>query len=132
MTKPTKIPTKKPYVIVAEDDPNYAKLYTRVLANEDVEFKVITDGGKVIPELLKRKPDLLLLDLVMPHMHGLEILQKIRKTAPLQDLKVIVASNLSQQVDQQAASTYGISDYFIKSDISVDEMIERLKMALEG
>lgn len=120
----------KHYIVIAEDDKAYGKVYLNKLTSEGYEAKLIDNGAKVLPALLERKPDLLLLDLIMPDLDGFGVLEQIRQNPGLQDLRVVVASNLSQDIDKAKVSKYSVYDYFVKSDISVNELIERVKNAL--
>lgn len=122
----------KPYIVIAEDDKAYGRVYTNKLAAEGFEVKLIPTGDKVIAGLLERKPELLLLDLIMPGLTGFEVLQQIRENDQLKDLRVIVASNLSQDIDKEKVAKYNVYDYFVKSDVSIIEVIERIRAALKA
>ena len=120
----------KPYIVIAEDDAAYGKVYLNKLAAEGYEVTLVTTGDKVVPTLLTRKPDLLLLDLIMPEKDGFGVLEELRQRPELQDLRVLVASNLSQDIDKAKVAKYNVYDYFVKSDVSVTELVERIKAAL--
>ena len=121
---------EKKYILVGEDEIAYAETYKNKLEKEGFEIKTIQEGDKVFPELQKRKPDLLILDLIMPKETGFDILKKIRADSNLKDLKVVVASNLSQDGDLEKVKEYGIEDYFIKSNVSIFEMVDIIKKNL--
>lgn len=118
---------EKKFIFIAEDDKAYGKVYKSKLENEGYEVEVVEQGDRVVPELKKRKPDLVILDLLMPEKNGFEVLEEIRQDASLRDLKVVVASNLSQEIDQEKVKKLGVVDYFIKSDISIFELTEKIK-----
>lgn len=119
---------KKPILII-EDDKAYANVYKIKLESEGYEVVVAYDGDAGLQELRKRKFDLLVLDLVMPGKNGFELLAEIRADSALKDTKVLVATNLSQDVDKEKAKKFG-ADYFVKSDISIHEMVEKIKNTL--
>lgn len=121
---------QKPFVVIAEDEKAYGKVYVNKLTSEGLEVTWVDNGADVIPTLLKRKPDLLVLDLIMPGMDGFNILRQIRQIAELKDLRVIVASNLSQDIDKARVQEFGIYSYFIKSDLSIGEVTSRIKEAI--
>lgn len=125
-------PGTKPYIAIAEDDKAYGRVYKNKLEAEGFEITLITTGDKVIPTLLQRKPDLLLLDLIMPGMTGFDVLEQLRTTPELQDVRVIVASNLSQDIDKEKVAKYSVYDYFVKSDVSILEVIDRIRAALQA
>jgi CheY-like chemotaxis protein len=120
----------KPYIVVAEDDKAYGRVYLNKLIAEGFDVTLVVNGAKVVPTLLKRKPQLLVLDLVMPGMDGFSVLEKIRSTPELQDLRVLVASNLSQEIDKTKVAKYNVYGYFIKSDSSISEVVENIQKAL--
>ncbi|MDQ3076045.1 MAG: response regulator [bacterium] len=122
----------KKYILIAEDDQAYGKVYHAKLVSAGYEVVVIANGGLVIPEILKRTPDLLVLDLMMPDKSGFQVLEEIRANADLLDLKVIVASNLSQEMDIEKVRKFKVVDYFIKSDISLGEMVDKIGKAISN
>ncbi len=87
------------------------------------------DGQQAIDALGKSKFDLVLLDLVMPNVDGFGVLEWLKA----HDIKtpVIVTSNLSQDVDAQKSKSLGAVDYFVKSDIPISEVVERVKKTLQ-
>ncbi|TSC99270.1 MAG: hypothetical protein Greene07144_1142 [Parcubacteria group bacterium Greene0714_4] len=121
----------KKYILIAEDDSAYGNVYQSKLENEGYEVKVTNSGDAVLAEIHSRKPDLLILDLMMLDKDGFEVLEELQNQNLLNDIKVIVASNLSQDADRQKVKKFNILDYFVKSDISVTEMVEKIKTALK-
>lgn len=115
------------FIFIAEDDMAYGNVYKTKLEKEGYDVEIVNDGNNVIPELKKRKPDLMILDLMMPHKTGFEILEEIREDPDLKHTKVVVASNLSQDIDREKVEKIGAIDYFIKSDISIFELVEKIK-----
>lgn len=122
----------KKLIYVVEDDLAYSRVYKSKLESEGFVVVLITEGEKVMSFLRKKRPDLLVLDLVMPGKNGFEILKDIRADKKLKNLKVVVASNLSQETDKERAKQYEISDFFVKADISVSEMVEKIKNSLKA
>lgn len=121
---------KKPFVVIAEDEKAYGKVYVNKLEGEGLEVVWVNNGADVIPVLLKRRPDLLVLDLIMPGMDGFNILRQIRQIPELKDLRVIVASNLSQDIDKAKVAEYEIYGYFVKSDLGIAEVTEKIMQAI--
>jgi CheY-like chemotaxis protein len=118
--------TKK-YILVAEDDKFYANVYRTKLANEGFDVTVVENGKLALEEIGKKKPNLILLDLVMPVMDGFETLKNIRADEGLKDLKVLVLSNLGQEEDIKKVKDLGATEYIVKSNLSIDEMMEVIK-----
>lgn len=119
--------SEKKYIVIAEDTGAYANVYKNKLEEAGFTVAVVSEGDKVIPSLKKRAPDLLVLDMIMPNMTGFEILDAMRSDDALKNIRVVVASNLSQDIDKNKANEYGIIDYFVKSDISVADLVANVK-----
>lgn len=120
----------KPYIVIAEDEKAYGKAYVNKLTREGFDVTLVSNGADVIPTLLKRKPQLLVLDLIMPGMDGFTILKQLRQIPELQDLRVLVASNLSQDIDKAKVAEYQIYGYFVKADIGIAEVVDKIVKAL--
>lgn len=119
------------YIIVAEDDRFYSNLFRVKLQNLGYEVDVFSDGKQVIAAATKHKPDLILLDLIMPIRDGFETLKELKSDgSALKDVRVLVLSNLSQEEDIKKARDLGADDYFVKADISVVEMVEKVQSVL--
>jgi DNA-binding response OmpR family regulator len=125
-TKPEKV-AHGTLVYVVEDDRAYANVFERKLTIEGFSVVVCNSADGVLERILKKKPAVMLLDLVMPGKSGFDLLQEIRADKTLDNVKIIISSNLSQPVDQKKAIETGADDYFIKSNISIQEMVERVK-----
>lgn len=120
----------KKFILIVEDDKAYVSVYKAKLESEGYEVAIVERGDFVISELRKRRPDLVILDLVLPQKTGFAILKEIRSDSELKDIRVIVASNLSQEGDREKIKKLGVLDYLIKSEISIFELIEKIKKAL--
>lgn len=122
-------PIKK-YVLVAEDDKFYSKIYKVKLSKEGIDVEVVGNGDELIQAAKKRKPDLILLDLIMPVKDGFAALSELKADPNLKDIKIVVLSNLGQQEDVEKAKALGADNYLIKSDISVTDMVNKVKSYL--
>jgi len=118
---------EKTFVLVVEDDTFYASVYRAKLAKEGFEIEVAENGDKALERAKKRRPDLMLLDLIMPGKDGFETLADFRKEETLRDLKIIVLSNLSQEEDIARAKSLGATEYVIKSNVSLEELMKKIK-----
>lgn len=112
--------TKK--ILVAEDDKFYSAIYKKYLAFDNVEVFFANDGEEALKMAQEKKPDLILLDLIMPKMDGFDVLEKLKSDEELKAIKVVVLSNLGQEEDKKKALSMGASDYVVKSNISFDEI----------
>lgn len=128
MDKP-KIETKKTkkLIIVAEDDLYYANIYKVKLAKEGYEPIVVGNGEWALKFARERKPDLVILDLVMPVKDGFETLKEMRKDENLKYVKVLVLSSLGQEEDIKRAKELGADGYLVKTDIAIADLMKKIK-----
>jgi DNA-binding response OmpR family regulator len=115
----------KKTVLVVEDERPMSKAINLKLSN--LGYNVITadDGQKAIDSLKDQDVDIILLDLVMPNVGGFEVLKKLGETT--KDYYIMVLSNLSQEEDKQKAKDMGADEYYIKSNISISEIVEKIQ-----
>ena len=85
------------------------------------------NGEHAMAAIRKEKPTLLLLDLVMPVKDGFQVLKDLKANPALQSIKVVVLSNLGQEEDIKKAKELGASEYLVKSDLSINEMMGKIK-----
>lgn len=122
---------KKKLILVAEDDTFYAKIYQSKLTAEGFEVALASNGVQALQFMLGRMPDILLLDLIMPEKDGFQTLEEIRNNEKTKNLKVIVLSNLGQEEDIKKAKAYGVLDYIVKTDISIQDLVKVIKDSLQ-
>jgi DNA-binding response OmpR family regulator len=117
-------------VLLVEDDEYIQKAYKIGLG--DAGFKVVSaeDGKEGLEKMNSAKPDVILLDLVMPVMDGFEFLKKIKEDDNFKDIPVIVLSNLAQGPDIERARELGAVDYLIKTDFWMEEVIKKVNSHL--
>ncbi len=123
--------SKKKLILVAEDDTFYAKIYQSKLTAEGFEVEIASNGDQAIEFIAGRMPDILLLDLIMPEKDGFQTLEELRNNQRTKDLKVIVLSNLGQEEDIKKAKAYGVLDYIVKTDISIQDLVKVIKDSLQ-
>lgn len=117
-------------ILVAEDDNFLANAYRLKLTREGYEVKVVYDGGEVFKLLESYTPDLIILDLIMPKMDGFLTLEYLKKTQKWKNIPVLIASNLGQSEDIVKATKLGAEDYIVKTDLSMKEVVQKVKAAL--
>ena len=114
-------------VLVVEDDRFLGSAYKAKLSKSGYDVQLATDGDEALETLKSFVPDVILLDLVMPNRDGFSTLEVIRQTEGIKDIPVIVASNLGQKEDFDKAIALGATDFIVKSDVSLDELIARIQ-----
>lgn len=118
-------------LLIIEDD----KLLLRALLDsftiEGLEVIVAKDGGEGLEKALEQHPDLILLDILMPKMNGMEMLKKLRKDSWGKSVQIIMLTNLSDKEKISEAVTEGISEYLVKSDTKIGYIVDRVKEKLQ-
>jgi two-component system alkaline phosphatase synthesis response regulator PhoP len=117
----------KKFILVAEDDRFLANIYEIKLKKENFEVVVARDGEQALIAARSKKPDFIILDLIMPVKNGFETLAELKQDPNLKDVKVIVLSNLGQEEDAKKAKDLGALDYVVKSNIPIQKIVEKIK-----
>jgi DNA-binding response OmpR family regulator len=120
----------KKKIILAEDDKYISRAYNDGLWDAGFEVQTVTDGDALLQKLKKEKPDIILLDVIMPGKNGFEVLEEMKMDTALKNIPVIIISNLGQQSDLEKGKALGAVDYLIKADFTMDEVIEKVKYHL--
>lgn len=115
--------TRAAKIIIAEDESVLLKAMTIELVNAGFSVLCATNGEAVIDLVRKEKPDVLILDILMPKLNGLDALKKLRSYRGFKHLPVIVLSNLSQEEDLRRADELGVIKYFIKATADLSEVV---------
>ena len=118
-------------IFLIEDDQFLADIYTTKFKEAGFDIEVIGDGEGVLLRIKEEKPDLLLLDIVLPHMDGWEIIRSIKETDELKDLKVVILSNLGQKNEVEKGLKLGAVKYLIKAHFTPKEIVEEIKKILK-
>lgn len=118
---------QKKFVLIAEDDLAYAHVYEFKLKAEGLDVAIAQNGAEALELIKKRVPDLIILDLVMPIVDGFTALKEIRQNPTYRNVKILVASNLLQEEDMKKARDLGADDYIVKANISIAQLIEKVK-----
>jgi DNA-binding response OmpR family regulator len=117
-------------ILLVEDSPTFRKTYKNIL--EGSGFKVLEseDGEKAWALVQSQKPSLVLLDLLLPKMSGLEVLKNIRATEASREIPVIIFSLLGEKVDIQKGLDAGANDYTVKGFYSPREVVRKIEAVL--
>lgn len=105
-------------------------IYSQKLKKAGFEVRAETDGSKVLNAVKEQKPELLILDIVLPEMDGWEILKELGKDPQFSTLKVMVFSNLGQKAEVEKGIKLGAVKYLIKADYTPSEVVEEVKKLL--
>ncbi|MEG0832888.1 MAG: response regulator transcription factor [Oscillospiraceae bacterium] len=116
----------KPLILVVEDDKPVRNLISMTLESQDYRFKTAENGATALMEAASYQPDIIILDLGLPDMDGVEVIEKVRTWS---NLPIIVVSSRSDDQDKISALDAGADDYLTKP-FSVEELLARLRVAL--
>jgi two-component system KDP operon response regulator KdpE len=123
---PSNQTAKKPLILVVDDEPQILRVMRASLPARGYEVRTATNGQEAIDEMHKEMPDLLILDLVMPEMSGLEVCRRVREFS---QVPIIVLSAKGSERDKVAALDAGADDYITKP-FGMDELLARLRAVL--
>jgi len=122
-------------ILFIEDESALQKTFGEILKQEGYEMISAIDGEIGLrlanPPAGGKKPDLILLDLILPKMHGFEVLKKLKEDEETKDIPVIVLTNLERIEDVDKALELGATTYLVKAKYSLEEIVEKIKKALE-
>jgi CheY-like chemotaxis protein len=114
----------KTFIIVADDNKLLGKVLTNKLIAAGYEVQLVTNGAEALAAVAQRKPDLLLLDLIMPIKDGFTTLKELRADPTVSDLKVVVTSDLEQPEDMARIKDLGAIGYFNKGNLQ--EIVDKI------
>lgn len=124
----TPTPTVHPKrILFVEDDDALAGVYLVRLQAEGFEVKRVANGEDALAAAISYKPDLVLLDVMMPKVSGFDVLDILRNTAETANLKIVMLTALSQEADRKRAESLGVDDYLVKSQVVISDVIDRIK-----
>lgn len=118
-------------ILLVEDDKFFQKFYSLKLKEQNIEVDVASDGEEGLAKMKTWKPDLILLDLIMPKVDGFTVLGKRMNDSNLKKIPVIVFSTLGQQQDVAKAKELGATDYVNKSFFNFDNMINTINQVMK-
>ncbi len=121
--------TKKKILLV-EDDVALSGVYKSRLDIEGFEVEEVNNGEDALSAAIKFKPDLILLDAMMPKISGFDVLDILRNTQETAEIRVIMLTALSQPKDKERAESLGVNDYLVKSQVVIGDVVERVKFHL--
>jgi DNA-binding response OmpR family regulator len=122
---------KQQRIVVADDDPIVIKFLSAVFQDEGFEVRVAEDGEKALRVIREARPDLVILDLVMPYRDGFEVCQMIRSTAETSRVPVIILSMKEREQDALRAFEVGADD-FIRKPFNALELVARARKLMNA
>ena len=123
--------TDKTKILIVDDDPSVLQILKDRLEMNEYDVLTACDGREGLDRAVMFKPDVILLDILMPTMDGLEMLKLLRKDPECDNIAVIIVTARSQTHDIGRAKSYGIEDYIIKP-FDISELLEKIQKTCEG
>ncbi len=117
-------------ILIVEDDVNLLNLYQEVLGNEGYTVDRAEDGREALQQLEAHKPDLVILDLMLPYIDGFEVLRQIKQSPVTKDTQVIVFTNLDSEIQKEKVLKLGANKFLIKVGNDPSELINEVKDSL--
>lgn len=114
-------------ILIADDDTFFQKFYSSQLRETGFEVDVAVNGVEALQKLKSFKPDLLLLDLIMPEKDGFEVLAQKSEDPTIKSIPVIIFSTLGQEKDVQRTKDLGAIGYINKSFFDFDALVAKIK-----
>lgn len=118
-------------ILLVDDDKELCELYRTTLTAEGFKVTIAQNGEEALSEIMREKPDLVILDIMMPKIHGIDTLDILKATPETKDINVLVLSALSDKKMIDRAKDFGAIDYVIKSEADMAMVIDRIKKAIE-
>lgn len=119
-------------ILLADDDPLIIRLYQNKLTKDGYRVILAANGNEALIEVMEQKPDLILLDVMMPEKNGVETLKALKGDPKMKDIPVIILTNLGDNPgDVENAKKLGALDYLVKSEVELKALSERVKKAIE-
>jgi CheY-like chemotaxis protein len=118
-------------IVLVEDEVLVARMYESSLTYEGFNVVVAMNGKQAVEMIQTEKPDLVLLDIMMPEMSGMEVLEIIKSDAATKGIPIVMLTNLSGKHDVESALAKGAMEYWVKSDLRPRELSDKVKKILK-
>jgi DNA-binding response OmpR family regulator len=117
-------------ILLVEDDDALANTYLVRLQAEGFDIRRVANGEEALAAAREYKPNLVVLDAMMPKVSGFDVLDILRNTPETANLKIVMLTALSQDSDKQRAQGLGVDDYMVKSQVVMSDVVDRIKFHL--
>jgi DNA-binding response OmpR family regulator len=118
-------------ILLVEDDDALANVYLIRLQAEGFDVRRVANGEDALATALKYRPDLVLLDVMMPRVSGFDVLDILRNTPETANVKVTMLTALGQESDMERAKALGVNEYLVKSQVVIADVVDRIRQQLQ-
>ena len=119
-------------VLIIEDDIYISEMYRIKFESEKFKTIITNDGAKILEIIEKEKPNIILLDIVMPVMDGFDVLKVIKNSKKHKNIPVVMLTNLSQKESIERGFELGAESYIVKSHFTPSEVVKKVRDILDG
>lgn len=120
-----------PKILIVEDDQFLSKMYAKKFEVTGFEVETAFDGEEGVSKAETVNPDIIIMDVMMPKLNGIEALDKIKANPKTKDIPVLILTNLSGTEDAQTAVKKGAVDFLVKSDFTPVQVVEKINAILK-
>ncbi len=121
---------RKHKILLVEDDESLASVYVERFEAEGFEVKHVANGEDALTSAIEFKPELILLDVMMPKISGFDVLDILRNTPETANVHIVMLTALSQEKDKEKAKQLGVDDYLVKSQVVIADVVDRVRYHL--
>jgi len=118
---------QKKKILLVEDDMALSAVYRSRLEIEGFDVREANNGEDALSATVEYRPDLILLDVMMPKISGFDVLDILRNTPETANVRIIMLTALSQPKDRERAESLGVDDYLVKSQVVIGDVVARVK-----
>ncbi len=119
-------------ILIVEDDPLMSRMYQKIFKFEKYDVATAMDGVEGLEKARAVKPTLILLDIMMPKMNGLQVLEKLKADPEMKHIPVVMLTNLAGEKDAETALMNGAAKYIIKSEYEPKAIVNMVKEIIAG
>ncbi len=117
-------------ILITEDDPLMSRMYQKIFTFEGFEVEMAADGQEGLDKARAIKPTMILLDVMMPKLNGLQVLEKLKADPETKSIPVVMLTNLAGQQDAESALAKGAIKYIVKSEYEPKQVADMVKELL--
>jgi OmpR family response regulator RpaB len=119
-------------ILIVEDDPLMSRMYQKIFTFEGYDVETAPDGEHGLDKARTAKPTLILLDIMMPKMNGLQVLEKLKSDPDMKKIPVVMLTNLAGVQDAETAMSKGAVKYIVKSEYEPKQVVNMVKEIIAG
>lgn len=118
-------------ILLVDDDPTFVSLYSAVFKARNMNFSIAKNGAEALQKATEQ-PDLILLDIMLPDINGIDVLKKLKRDSNTSNITVWIVSNLSDNLNITQAKSLGATDYLIKASYTPNQVVNKINNYFQG